>query len=88
MTDIVARALALQAQESNGANQYNSSLEFPTVGADGALYIDITNNKVYYWNADTLSYVVLISGEQDVPTEIKKTLDDSVIDGGDAKNDE
>ena len=88
MTDIVARALALQAKKSKGVNQYNSSLEFPTVGSDGALYIDATNNKVYYWNTDTLSYVVLISGEQDIPTEVKKTLEASIIDGGDAKNDE
>lgn len=74
MTDIVARALATQAMKNKGVNQYNSSNEFPTIGQSGGLYIDNIKNQVYYWNEDTLSYVLLISGDQDVPTEVSKAL--------------
>jgi hypothetical protein len=79
MTDVVARALAMQAMQGKGVNQYKSSGEFPTIGKAGGLYIDNIKNQVYYWNEDTLSYVLLISGDQDVPTEVSKVLDEQLV---------
>lgn len=84
MTDMVARALALQAQKMKGVNQYSSKYEFPNVGVDGSLYIDKTNNAIYYWNQDTLSYVTIISENQDIPTGVKETIETSVLYGGSA----
>lgn len=92
MTDIVARALASQAMQNKGVNQFNSKDEFPNVGQVGGLYIDNINNQVYYWNESTLAYVLLISGDQDIPTEVAKivpqvvqdTLDEAIFYGGDS----
>lgn len=78
MTDIVARALATQAMQGKGVNQYNSSNEFPTIGETGGLYINNTTNQVYYWNENTLAYVLLISGDQDIPTEVNKVLEETL----------
>lgn len=78
MMDIVARALASQAMKSKGVNQFNSKNEFPNVGQAGGLYIDNTNNQVYYWNENTLSYVLLISGNQDIPTEVAKLVPEEI----------
>lgn len=85
MTDIVARALSLQAKKSTGVNQYGSVNEFPNIGSDGALYIDNNSNTVYYWNSEKLAYVLLISGDQDVKEEVREILQDSIIDGGTSK---
>lgn len=82
MTDIVARALATEAKKSKSVNQYSSISEFPNVGADGALYIDNSANTVYYWNSEKLSYILLISGDQDVKEEVREVLQESIISGG------
>ena len=74
MTDIVARALASQALQNKGVNQFNSKNEFPNVGQEEGLYIDNINNQVYYWNESKLAYVPLISGDQDIPTEVAKIV--------------
>ena len=78
MTDIVARALATKALQGKGVNQYKSSSEFPTVGEAGGLYINNETNQVYYWNENTVAYVLLISGDQDVPTEVNKVLEETL----------
>ena len=84
MTDMVARALALQAKKSKGVNQYSSKYEFPNMGSDGALYIDNTENAIYYWNKDTLSYVTIIASNQDIPKKVQETLETSILHGGNA----
>lgn len=90
MTDMIARALATTALKNKGVNQFNSKDEFPSIGEAGGLYIDNINNQVYYWNDNTLAYVLLISGDQDVPTEVAKivpeiledSLNSSILYGG------
>lgn len=37
--------------------QYKSKLEFPNVGSESLIYIDISENATYRWDIETLSYV-------------------------------
>jgi len=78
MTDITARALAMQAINMKNINQFSSKAEFPIIGQEGILYIDEINNQLYYWNLNTQSYALLISGNLD----IENILSGIILDGG------
>lgn len=36
--------------------EFNSSLQFPTIGKSNILYIDTTANKIYRWDSTDLKY--------------------------------
>lgn len=54
--------------------QFNSKFEFPNVGDSQLLYIDISANKSYRWDSDTMQYYCVASDYNDI----------NVIDSGDA----
>lgn len=57
MTDMVARALAAKALKTSGAKQYDSNLNFPTIGEVGMLYLDTSKPKLYYWDETVMAYL-------------------------------
>ena len=89
MMDIVARAMASQALSQNGSIQYKTKSEFPSVGKEGQLYIDIDTNLVYYWESSSLRYKCLnISNETLVVSKevITEVAQQSVFNGGSASS--
>lgn len=87
MTDMIARALASKALSQSGSTQYKNKSEFPSVGEEGQLYIDLDTNMIYYWDMKNLSYKSLnISGEAGEVTKevVKEVIQESVLDGGTA----
>ena len=38
-------------------NQYASKLEFPNVGSDRMLYVDLSDNSIWRFNEETLTYI-------------------------------
>lgn len=54
--------------------QYNNKFEFPNVGDSHLLYIDISTNKSYRWDTDTMQYYCVAADYNDI----------SIIDSGDA----
>lgn len=53
----------------------NTHLEFPSVGKEGVVYVDKTENQFYRWEAETLTYVKMGSDYHDI----------KVINGGTSK---
>ena len=53
--------------------QYNSKAEFPNLGQVGVIYLDMSENSIYRWDAATLTYECIGSGNDKFP---------DVIDGG------
>lgn len=39
--------------------EYPSSLQFPTIGKENTIYIDVSSNKTYRWDNDSLKYYPL-----------------------------
>jgi hypothetical protein len=87
--DIVARAMAAQALSQFSSYQYKNRSEFPSVGKDGQLYIDVESNLVYYWESSSLRYKCLnISNETVVITKaaVEEVAQQSVFNGGSASS--
>ncbi len=87
MMDIVARAMASKALSQGGASQYTTKSEFPSIGTEGQLYIDVNSNMIYYWDGSTLTYKSLnISGgtEEVAKEAVTEVLQSAVFSGGSA----
>ena len=70
MMDIVARAMASKALSKHGINQYENKDDFPKVGEEGALYVDVDNNMLYYWdNLDLIYKCLNCSAESETITK-------------------
>ena len=39
--------------------QYDTYLDFPSVGSENVIYIDITASEIYRWNEDDLHYYAI-----------------------------
>ena len=39
--------------------EYPSSLQFPTIGKENTIYIDVSSNKTYRWDDNNLKYYPL-----------------------------
>lgn len=63
VTDIIARALAVKALNNSSAKQYDSKLNFPSIGKKGELYIDTSTGKLYYWDENVMVYMPLNGSE-------------------------
>lgn len=100
MTDIIARALAAKALRSSGAGQYNSKLNFPTIGESGKLYVDTSTAKLYYWDETTMAYLPLggtgITDKAEIETiaevaaeaKVEEVLSESILDCGESSEDD
>lgn len=53
--------------------QYDSKAEFPNIGELGVIYLDMSENAIYRWDAASLKYECIGSGNDTFP---------DVIDGG------
>lgn len=87
MMDIVARAMASKALSQSGSSQYKNKSEFPSIGKEGQLYIDIDTNMIYYWEGESLTYKCLniSEGTEEVAKEaVVEVLQQSVFNGGSA----
>ena len=62
-TDIIARAMAKKAMDKKSYNYYDTKAAFPTLGQEGQLYFDKDTTILYYWDTETFSYQILVSGE-------------------------
>ena len=98
MTDMVARALAATALNSSDVKQFESNLNFPTIGESGVLYLDTSVPKLYYWDGATMAYLsiggtgsvdkqeteaVAIAAVDKVAEEkVQTVLNEAVLDGG------
>ena len=74
MTDIIARALATKALQGAETNQYSDRDAFPSRGSSGKLYIDESNNQLYYWNETKLSYIPLVQSNEGIIDEVKSIV--------------
>ena len=86
MTDIIARGMAQSALKKAGITTYTSKDSFPTIGQDGAMYLDSNTNTVYYWDDKTLSYKIfpLSTSETVTQTQVIETINSSILVGGTA----
>lgn len=87
MMDIVARAMASKALSQSGSSQYKNKSEFPSIGKEGQLYIDIDTNMIYYWENSSLTYKCLniSEGTEEVAKEaVVEVLQQAVFNGGSA----
>lgn len=87
MMDIVARAMASKALSQSGSSQYKSKSEFPSIGKEGQLYIDIENNMIYYWENSSLTYKCLniSEGTEAVAKEaVVEVMQQAIFNGGSA----
>ena len=85
--DIVARAMASKAMSQAGSAQYMNRTEFPSIGQEGLLYIDVDTSLVYYWDNSNLRYKCLnISNDTVVITKaaVEEVAQQSVFNGGTA----
>lgn len=53
--------------------EYDSTAAFPSLGEMGVIYLDMSENAIYRWDAATLKYECIGSGNDTFP---------DVIDGG------
>lgn len=48
--------------------EYPSSLQFPTIGKEGKIYVDIKNNQSYRWDDENLKYYCIGGNYNDIET--------------------
>jgi hypothetical protein len=86
MTDMIARGMAQSALKKAGISTYLSKDSFPTIGQDGAMYLDSDTNTVYYWEDKSLSYKIfpLSTSETVTKTQVVETINSSILIGGTA----
>lgn len=54
--DFEKRITALEEQTTHAVQEYDSFINFPTIGMKGQLYIDEENNSCYRWDDKELKY--------------------------------
>lgn len=54
--DFEKRITALEGQTTHAVQEYDSFINFPTIGMKGQLYIDEENNSCYRWDDKELKY--------------------------------
>ena len=87
MMDIVARAMASKALSQSGSSQYKNKSEFPSIGKEGQLYIDIDTNMIYYCENSSLTNKCLNISErtEEVAKEaVVEVMQQSIFNGGSA----
>lgn len=85
MMDIIARAMASKALSKYGNNQYKSKNDFPAIGEEGTLYVDVDNNMLYYWdNLDSIYKCLNCSAESEALTReiLVEILQTEELNGG------
>lgn len=87
MIDIVARAMASKALSQSGSLQYKNKSEFPSIGREGQLYIDVDTNMIYFWDNSSLTYKCLnvSEGTEEVAKEaVVEVMQQAIFNGGSA----
>ena len=65
-TDIIARALATKASQKGSYISYESSNDFPVIGAENQLYFDKKKTALYYWDEESFSYKILVASSSEI----------------------